>query len=65
MTRDRWLTLCKNATVCDLWCFKDLEEKDCSLNESVNDRGVCRKALATPGLLKRTFTSLRFNTTLQ
>ena len=40
----------------DLWCFEDLEEKDRSIDQSINqlinDRGVCRTAPATPGLLK-------------
>ena len=38
-------------TVCDLWYFEDLEEKDDSVNESINDEGVYRTAPATPGLL--------------
>ena len=33
--------------------FEDLEEKDCSLNQSVNYGGVCRTAPATPSLLTR------------
>ena len=35
--------------VLDLWCFEDLEEKD--LNQWLGDRGDCRTAPATPGLL--------------
>ena len=31
-----------------LWCFEDLEERA----DLINDKGVCRRALATPGLLK-------------
>ena len=41
--------------VCDIWYFEDLEEKDDWLTdwltEWINDEGVCRTALATPGLL--------------
>ena len=39
-------------TVLELSCFEDLEENDCLINESIVDKGVCRTALATPGLLK-------------
>ena len=35
----------------DLWCFKDLEEKDDSLDQLISDGVVCRTAPATPGLL--------------
>ena len=45
MTHDRSLAL----MVWDLGGIEDLEEKDRSLNESVNDGGVCKTA--TPGLL--------------
>ena len=45
MTHDRSLAL----MAWDLGDIEDLEEKDRSLNESVNDGGVCRTA--TPGLL--------------
>ena len=42
-------------TVCDLWYYKDLEEKDDWLNESmnewINDEAFYRTAPATPGLL--------------
>ena len=38
-------------TVWDLWCFEVLDEKDDSISESVNGGGVCRTALAKPGLL--------------
>ena len=38
-------------TVCDLWYYEDLEEKDESLNEWINDEAVYRTAPATPGLL--------------
>ena len=41
--------------VWDLWRIEDLEEKDYSINESmnewINDGGDCRTAPATPGLL--------------
>ena len=37
--------------VWELWCFEDLEEKDRSVNQLSTDRGVCRTAPATPGLL--------------
>ena len=39
-------------TVCDLWYHEDLEEKDDSLNQLMNDEAVYRTAPATPGLLK-------------
>ena len=49
--------MCKNVRsiaimVWDLWCFEDLEEKDESISELISDRGVCRTAPATLGLLK-------------
>ena len=31
--------------------FKDWEEEDDRINQSVNFEGVCRTALTTPGLL--------------
>ena len=37
--------------VWNLWLFEDLEEKDESISELINDGGVCRTAPATPGLL--------------
>ena len=37
--------------VWDLWYIEDLEEKDESISELINYKGVCRTALATPGLL--------------
>ena len=37
--------------VWDLWCFEDLEEKDHSISELIGDRGVCKTAPATRGLL--------------
>ena len=37
--------------VWDLWSFEDLEEKGDSIGGSMRDGGVCRTALATPGLL--------------
>ena len=39
-------------TVCDLWCYEDLEKKDDWLNEWINDQAVHRTAPATLGLLK-------------
>ena len=39
--------------VWDLWCFEELEKKNESINQSVNDGGVCRTARATLGLLNR------------
>ena len=39
-------------TVCDLCHYEDLEEKDDWVTDLMNDRGVCRTAPATPGLLK-------------
>ena len=38
-------------SVCDLWYFEDLEEKDESLSQWISDKGICRTASATPGLL--------------
>ena len=38
--------------VWDRQCLKYSEQKDDSMNQSVNDKGVCRTALASPGLLK-------------
>ena len=38
-------------TVCDLWYYEDLEEKDDSMNEWISDKAVYRTAPATPGLL--------------
>ena len=32
--------------------FEDLEENADWLNQSINDKGVCRKAPATPGMLR-------------
>ena len=37
--------------VWDLWCIEDLEEKDDSISDLMNDGGDCRTAPATPGLL--------------
>ena len=48
--------------VCDLCCFEDWEEKDLLINQSVNNEGVCKTALAKPGLLimsKRSNVSVR------
>ena len=39
-------------TVCDLWYYEDLEEKDDWLNQLMNDEAVNRTAAATPGLLR-------------
>ena len=36
--------------VCDLWYLKDLEEKDCLVNQFINHKDVYRPAPATPGL---------------
>jgi len=36
--------------VWDLYSFEDLEVKDRLLDLSVNDKGICRTAPATPGL---------------
>ena len=57
VTHGRLRKLCKNVRslalmVWDLWCHEDLEEKDESFSELINDRGVCRTAPATPGLFK-------------
>ena len=38
-------------TVYDLWYYEDLEEKDESINQSINHEAVYRTAPATPGLL--------------
>ena len=40
--------------VWDLCCFQDLGEKDRQLDQLIGDKGVCRTAPATLGLLKRT-----------
>ena len=66
MTRDTLLvtlgggwTICKNFRSLALlvwpgkW-FEDLEEKDQSLNQLINDEAVYRTAPATPGLLNMT-----------
>ena len=45
-------------TVCDLWYYKDLEEKDDSLNQLINDEAVYKTALATPGLLNMSCTCM-------
>ena len=37
--------------VWDLWCFEELEGKHRSVTQSVNYKGDCRTALATPGLV--------------
>ena len=39
-------------TVCDLWYYEDLEEKDEWPNDWMNHEAVYRTAPATPGLLK-------------
>ena len=41
--------------ICDLWYYEDLEEKDDSITESMNDEAVYRTAPATPGLLNICF----------
>ena len=63
MAHDTWhmtnlggLTFSQNfsslaLTVCDLWYYEDLEEKDEWMNESMNDGAVYRTAPATQGLL--------------
>ena len=38
-------------TVCDLWYYEDLEEKDDLLTELMNDKAVYRTAPTTRGLL--------------
>ena len=49
MLSDRDDTYSTSAT----WSYRQqyLEEKGDSMNESVNDKAVCRTARATPGLL--------------
>ena len=37
-------------TVLERNCFEDWEEKGDSVNESLNDKGICRTAPATLGL---------------
>ena len=39
--------------VWDLWCFEELEKRDELICQSVNDRGVCRTARVSFGLLNR------------
>ena len=43
--------------VWDIWCFEFLEEKDDSINQSMNYKGDCRTAPATPytGSVKKSF----------
>ena len=67
VTRDTWHVTCLGGwtlsqnfsslalTVCDLWYYEYLEEKDESLNEWMSDEAVYRTAPATPGLLKMCF----------
>ena len=38
-------------TVCDLWYFEDLEEKDPLISQLINHKVICRTAAATTGLL--------------
>ena len=74
VTRDTWhvwggWTFSQNfsslaLTVCDLWYFEDLEEKNQWLNELMNDKAVYRTAPATPGLSNRTFSIKKINTYL-
>ena len=51
MTGDKWHMTGDRRQVWVLWCFEDLEEKDNSVTQLMNDDAVCRTALATPGLL--------------
>ena len=58
VTRDRWHVTCcggwtfsQNLMVSDIWYLEDWEEKAHGLSESMNNRGACRTASATPGLL--------------
>ena len=48
--------LCLALSVCDLWYYEDLEEKDDLMNEWMNEwmnyKAVYRTAPATLGLLK-------------
>ena len=72
VTRDTWnVTWCGGRTfsqnvsslaltVCDLWYLKDLEEIADSLTESINYKGVCGTAPATPGLLKKDIISKNY-----
>jgi hypothetical protein len=39
-------------TVCEIWYYEDLEEKDEWINQLINYEAVYRTAPATPGLLK-------------
>ena len=38
-------------TVCERQCFEEISKRDHLIAESVSNEGVCRTALATPGLL--------------
>ena len=56
VTCDMWWTFSKNVSSLALMVwewrrFEDSEEKADSVNQSMNDKGVCRTAPATPGLL--------------
>ena len=44
-----------------LWCFEDLEEKDCLVDQSISGGAVCRTAPATPGLLNMYINFLHFS----
>ena len=47
--------------VCDLWYSEDLEEMDHSVTDSINNKGVCRTAPATPGLLKMSYVTCQIS----
>ena len=53
VTCDIWHVTCDtwHVTCCDLWYLEDWEEKADRLTDLNNDKGVCRTAPATPGLL--------------
>ena len=60
MTFRGWWTLSQNFRILALtaweWrSFKDIFTKDDSLSDLINHDGVCRTALATPGMLTRPF----------
>ena len=64
MKRDTWygVTFFQNVsslalTVWERQCFEEWEEKDHRVTCLINDKGVCKTAPATPGLLNTCHTT--------